>query len=93
MLFEFAPPFVAFYPRFAFQSALRVAGASSDPAPKERDIYPRTAVRLATRGLASHTELPKLVSTIPTYLVYDKVMIEIRIQAPHAAQFPSRSLD
>ncbi len=27
----------------------------------------------ATRGLASHTELPKLVGTIPTYIVYDNV--------------------
>src|SRR5271157_678169 len=25
----------------------------------------------ATRGLASHTELPKMVGTIPTYIVYD----------------------
>ena len=27
----------------------------------------------ATRGLASHTELPKMVGTIPTYIVYDNV--------------------
>ena len=27
----------------------------------------------ATRGLASHTELPKSLRTIPTYIVYDNV--------------------
>src|SRR5271157_6256256 len=27
----------------------------------------------ATRGLASHTELPKMVGTIATYIVYDNV--------------------
>src|SRR5208337_3236002 len=29
----FCPPFVAFYPHFAIQSALRAAGASRSPAP------------------------------------------------------------
>src|SRR5208337_4946845 len=27
----------------------------------------------ATRGLASHTELSKMVGTIPTYIVYDNI--------------------
>src|SRR5208283_5393430 len=37
-------------------------------------IHARTALRRwGARGLASHTELPKMVSTTPTYIVYDKI--------------------
>ncbi len=37
-------------------------------------IHPRTAVRRGRHaGLLSHTELPKSLRTIPTYIVYDNV--------------------
>ena len=37
-------------------------------------IHPRTRRSAwATRGLGSHTELPKSLRTIPTYIVYDNV--------------------
>jgi len=90
MLLDFAPfcpPFVAFYPHFAFQSALRAAGASRDPAPKERDrkLAHRRAAE-ATRGVASHSELPKMVGMISAYIVYDKIGGIMRM-SPEAGLF------
>ena len=36
-------------------------------------LHPHRRSAWATRGLFSHTELPKMAGTIPTYLVYDNL--------------------
>src|SRR5271166_6170923 len=71
----FCPLFGSFYPHFAIQSALRAAGASRYPAPKEREWpHPRIAVRRGRHaGLLLITVLPKTLGTFPTYIVYDNV--------------------
>ena len=73
----FCPLFGPFYPHFASPSALRAAGASRYPAPKFPRVneHPPAHRRSAwaTRGLASHTKLPKMVGTVPTSIVYDKI--------------------
>src|SRR5208337_1833527 len=66
----FCPLFGPFYPHFASPSALRAAGASRYPAPKFPRVneHPPAHRRSAwaTRGLASHTKLPKMVGTVST---------------------------
>ena len=46
----------------------------------------------ATRGLASHTELPKMVGTIPTYIVYDKAEGASHFRAPGKRGWPFSTL-
>ena len=68
----FCPLFGPFYPHFVSQSALRAAGASRYPAPKFPRVNEHTPAHRrsarATRGLASHTKLPKMVGAVPTYI-------------------------
>jgi hypothetical protein len=49
--------------------AIRISGVQVSSCHDHTPAHRRSAG--AVRGLASHTELPKTVRTIPTYIVYD----------------------
>src|SRR5271157_4717732 len=66
---SFCQPFLPDYSTSLAQSACR---AARFPRVNEHTPAHRRSA-WATRGLASHTELPKTLGTIPTYLVYDNV--------------------
>src|SRR5208337_2661653 len=66
---SFCQPFLPDYSTSLAQSACR---AARFPHVNEHTPAHRRSA-WATRGLASHSELPKMVATISTYIVYDNV--------------------
>ena len=51
--------------------AIRMSGGQVSACHEHPPAHRRSA--WATRGLASHTKLPKMVGTVPTSIVYDKI--------------------
>ena len=57
--------------------AIRMSSGQVSSCHEQTPAHRRSA--WAARRLASHTELPKMVSTIPTYIVYDKIAGILRV--------------